>query len=80
MFHVCVSLHLGGGCSKGCGGGGEHIKMITHRKTAAFMVFLYFLMFFFIEATSRLVIIHVGYLKVMFYLTFFLLNNGSCKL
>lgn len=26
--------------------GGEHIKMITHRKTAAFMVFLYFLKVF----------------------------------
>lgn len=31
----------------------KHIKMITHRKTAAFMVFLYFLKVFIIEARSN---------------------------
>lgn len=41
----------GGGWRKGWGGG-EHIKMITHRKTAAFMVFLYFLMFYFLFETA----------------------------
>lgn len=40
-------MGVGGGRVAGCGG--EHIKMITHRKTAAFMVFLYFLMFFLLK-------------------------------
>lgn len=43
---VCVCVCSGGvGVLKRVGGGG-HIKMITHRKTAAFMVFLYFLKVF----------------------------------
>lgn len=42
---MCAASGVGGG--KGLSGG-EHIKMITHRKTAAFMVFLYFLMFYFL--------------------------------
>lgn len=39
---MCVACNGVGGFLKRVEGG-EHIKMITHRKTAAFMVFLYFL-------------------------------------
>lgn len=47
FLSMCGCMHLGGGVGvpKGLGRGG-HIKMITHCKTAAFMVF--FLLYFFL--------------------------------
>lgn len=50
---MCELASEGGGWFKRVEGG-EHIKMITHRKTAAFMVFLYFLKVFIIEVKSNM--------------------------
>lgn len=53
VFRVCAASGWGGGGWPKGWVGGEHIKMITHRKTAAFMVFLYFLMFYFLFETAE---------------------------